>query len=104
MLSLSDVNIEHYFRVFANIGVPVAFLVPTQTGYQKSIMDATAPVRELLKNSNIHNYEQQGQGPEEKVLIKSYFVFADKLQETVASLYRPKTKNGDPRIWFSKLF
>ncbi len=103
MLSLSDVNIEHYFRIFANIGVPVAFLVPTQTGYQKSIMDATAPVRELLKNSNIHNYEQQGQGPEEKVLVKSYFVFADKLQETVASLYRPKTKKGDPRIWFSKL-
>ena len=103
MLSLSDVNIEHYFRVFANVGVPVAFLVPTQTGYQKSIMDATAPVRELLKNSNIHNYEQQGQGPEEKALIKSYFVFADKLQETVASLYRPKTKKGDPRIWFSKL-
>lgn len=100
---MSDVNIEQFFPIFAQTGVPVAFLVPTPTGFGKSIMDATGPVRELLKNSNTHDYYCQNQGPEAKVLIESYFVHKDGLQETVASLYRPMTKKGDPRIWFSKL-
>ena len=103
MLLMSDTNIEQFIPIFADTGVSVAFLVPTPTGYGKSIMDATAPVRELLKNANLHNYEMQKQGPEAKVLIESYFVYPDKLQKTVASVYRPLTKKGDPRIWFSKL-
>lgn len=103
MLAMSDTNIEQFFPIFARTGVPVAFLVPTPTGFNKSIMDATGPVRELLKDSNTHDYNYQKQGPEAKVLIESYFVYPDRLQETTASLYRPKTKKGDPRIWFSKL-
>lgn len=103
MLAMSDTNIEQFFPIFAKTGVPVAFLVPTPTGYAKSIMDATGSVRELLKNTNVHDYEYQQQGPEAKVMIESYFVYPDRLQETVASMYRPMTKKGDPRIWFSKL-
>lgn len=103
MLSMSDINVDKFFSIFANTGAHVAFLVPTPTGYGKSIMDATSPVRELLKNSNVHDYSVQKQGPENKVLINSFFVYGDKLQKTVASLYRPNTKKGDPRIWFSKL-
>ena len=45
MLAMSDINIEKFFPIFANTGVPVAFLVPTPTGYGKSIMDATGPVK-----------------------------------------------------------
>jgi hypothetical protein len=103
MLAMSDINIDQFFSIFASTGVPVAFLVPTPTGYGKSIMDATSPVRELLKNANIHDYEAQKQGPEAKQTIESYFVGYDCLQETPASLYRPVTKKGDPRIWFSNL-
>lgn len=103
MLAMSDVNIEQFLPLFANTGVPVAFLVPTPTGYEKSIMDATAPVRELLLNSNVHNYEMQLQGPANKNIIKTYFVTPQTLVETTASLYRPVTKKGDPRIWFSNL-
>ena len=103
MLSMSDTNIEQFFSIFATTGASVAFLVPTPTGYRKSIMDATGPVRELLKNSNVHDYEFQRQGQEAKVLLESYFVYPDRLQETLASVYRPLTKKGDPRIWFSKL-
>lgn len=103
MLAMSDINIEQFFPVFASTGTPVAFLVPTPTGYQKSIMDATCPVRELFKNSNLHDYEYQHQGPEAKARIESYFVHFDHLEETSASLYRPKTKKGDPRIWFDNL-
>lgn len=103
MLAMSDISIEQFFPVFANTGVPVAFLVPTPTGYGKSIMDATGPVRELFKNASLHDYETQGQGPEHKVMIESYFIYPDRMQETVASLYRPVTKKGDPRIWFKNL-
>ena len=100
---MSDTPIEQFFPLFANTGVPVAFLVPTPTGYGKSIMDATGPVRELFKNAKLHDYEVQGQGPEHKVMIKSYFVYPDRTQETAASLYRPVTKKGDSRIWFKDL-
>lgn len=103
MLAMSDVNIDQFFSIFANTGVSVAFLVPTPTGYGKSIMDATAPVRELFKESGLHDYELQGQGQESKVVIESFFVYHDRLEESFASLYRPVTKKGDPRIWFKDL-
>ncbi len=103
MLAMSDINIESFLPVFANTGVPVAFLVPTPTGYEKSIMDATASVRELLLNYGVHNYDTQLQGPENKRIITTYFVEENCLIETSASLYRPITKKGDPRIWFSNL-
>lgn len=103
MLAMSDINIDQFFPVFANTGVPVAFLVPTPTGYGKAIMDAVAPVRELLKNAHVHDYMAQQQGPAAKMLVESYFVGPDRLIETSASLYRPVTKKGDPRIWFSNL-
>lgn len=103
MLSMTDVPIDQYLPCFAAIGVKVAFLVPTPTGYEKSIMDATGTVRELLNITGVHNYSAQGQGPQNKVVVKSYFANSDGLTETEASLYRPVTKNGDPRIWFYNL-
>lgn len=103
MLKASNVPIDLFLPVFASTGVPVAFLVPTPTGYGKSIMDATAPVRDLLKAAHVHDYEIQLQGPAHKHIVKSYFVTPDRLVETTASLYRPVTKHGDPRIWFSNL-
>ena len=54
MLAKTDTPIEQFLPVFGSSGVNVAFLVPTETGYEKSIMDATAPVRELLLNEKIH--------------------------------------------------
>lgn len=103
MLAMADTNIGQFLPIFAELGIPVAFLVPTPTGYEKSIMDATIPVRQLLRDANIHDYEQQRQGPEEKVLTRSYFLYDGYRQETLASLYRPRTKKGDPRIWFKTL-
>ncbi len=103
MIAMSDTPIKQFLPFFATSGIDVSFLVPTPTGYGKSIMDATAPIRELLKSASIHDYEKQGQGPENKVLVKSYFVGVDGVIESVASLYRPVTKKGDPRIWFKDL-
>ena len=78
MLSKSDVPIDLFIRFFASAEINVAFLVPTETGYNKSIMDATAPIRDLLVQEKIHDFNTQKQGPENKVLIisiiKSFFL------------------------------
>lgn len=103
MLSMSDTPVSTFVPYFAETNTSVAFLVPTSTGYEKSIMDATKPIRELLKFADVHDYEKQGQGQENKVIIESYFVTKDDAVSTTASLYRPNTKHGDPRIWFSGL-
>lgn len=103
MLTMSDTNIEQFLPVFAKSSTSVAFLVPTPTGFGKSIMDATAPIRELFSSAGLHNYEEQLQGQNYKVLVKTYLVNANNLTETESSLYRPETKKGDPRIWIYKL-
>ena len=77
MLEMSDVPIVDFLPFFANIDIPVAFLVPTPTGMGESIMDATAPVRELLRNAGIHDYSMQLQGPDNKVLVETYFLDVD---------------------------
>ncbi len=103
MLSMSDTPIEGVLKYFADRGISVAFLVPTPTGYKKSIMDAIAPFRSFFLENGIHNYDEQQQGPENKVTFPACFVYPDRIVETSASLYRPHTKQGDPRVWFSGL-
>lgn len=103
MLSLSDIDIEKFIPIFAHLNVPVAFLVPTPTGFSKSIMDATAPIRELFLDTHLHDYEKQAKGQEHKKFIKTYLVEPTSLIKTDTSLYRPITKNGDPRMWIYEL-
>ncbi|MBP5091344.1 MAG: MvaI/BcnI restriction endonuclease family protein [Bacilli bacterium] len=80
-----------------------AFISPTETGLRKSIMDAILGVQCFLRNSNLHDYNAQKQGPDNKVALKAFFVTPQGLVESKATLYRPITKHGDPRIWFSGL-
>lgn len=80
--------------------VSLALIEPTETGLKKSIMDATGSVRSFLKENNIHDYDIQGQGPENKVQIDSKIYEDFRIINSTASLYRPQTKKGDPRIWF----
>jgi hypothetical protein len=83
--------------------VSLALIEPTETGLRKSIMDATGSVRSFLKENNIHDYDIQGQGQESKVQIEALIYQDFQVIHSIASLYRPQTKNGDPRIWFSGL-
>lgn len=100
---MADISPDKFIPYFTEISIPMAFLVPTPTGMKKSIMDATTPIRLLLKSSEIHDYEVQKQGPENKVLIDAYFIKENALEHTQVSLYRPVTKQGDPRIWIYNL-
>lgn len=96
-------DLEPYVPIFSQLGLDVEFLTPTQTACSKSIIDAIKPVRDFLKRNKLHDYEKQGQGNTFKVYIPTFFVTDDGLIETKTSLYRPKTKQGDPRIWFYNL-
>lgn len=105
MLVKSDFDITEAIRFFNTHSVEATYLVPTSVGLGKSIMDATSPLRLYLKENQIHNYDGQPQGPEGKKTVEAFFVTETNLIPTTASLYRPqaKGKEGDPRIWFSKL-
>lgn len=103
MLAMSDTDLSQFLPIFANLHIPVAFLVPTPTGFKKSIMDATAPIRDLLKDAGLHDYIQQEQGENGKVLVKTHLITNNGDIKTQTSLYRPKTKSGDPRLWIYKL-
>lgn len=103
MLEKSDTDVGDVLAAFTRHEIDVALLVPTETGLKKSIMDATAGVRDYLLSAGFHDYDKQAQGPENKAVRRAYFVQPDALNETTVSLYRPQTKSGDPRIWFGML-
>ena len=71
----------------------------TSTGLKKSILDATTPMSTYLKENGVHDYDLQSQGPENKVSIETYILSNFKQTKTQTSLYRPVTKEGDPRLW-----
>lgn len=104
-----DLVVEVKERVLGNkrklvgIGQDFATFEPTATGLKKSILDATQPVRTLFSEAGFHDYDSQGQGPDNKVMKKAIFISADHIKETTVSLYRPNTKSGDPRMWFRGL-
>lgn len=90
---------ERNLRFLTQNSVECAFIQITETGYCKSILDATAPVRQYLLDCGLHDYESQKQGPEYKVKIETVILDDFSAYRTTTSLYRPRTKTGDPRIW-----
>jgi len=92
-------DVIHLMLLLKDICPCYAFIVPTPTGLRKSIMDATCMVRYFLKQTNIHDYNEQQLGPENKKIIESYLVNPHSKIKTKIALYRPKTKKGDPRVW-----
>ena len=59
MLKKSNIRIDNCLSIFKENNVPVAFIVPTHTGLEKSIMDATGSVRNFLQSSSIHDFNTQ---------------------------------------------
>ncbi len=93
-------------KALTNYSIPLALIEPTQTGLNKSIMDATASVRVYLDEQGIHDYDSQQAGPAYKIIInETYLITESALIPSKTSMYRPKAKHngGDPRIWFKGL-
>jgi hypothetical protein len=102
MRQLSTVEINR-IKLLTEDSVELTLIEPTKTGLGKSIMDATGPVRSYLKEKLVHDYDDQMQGQAHKIFINSYLVEVGSLIRSTASLYRPVSKKGDPRIWFKSL-
>ena len=75
----------------------------TPTGLGKGILDSTAPMRAYFIEEGIHNYEEQLQGQEHKVIRDAVILTESNQYFTQVSFYRPTTKKGDPRMWIYKL-
>ncbi len=102
MRLLSPTELDR-IKILTEYSVELSLLEPTRNGLEKSIMDATTSVRAFLKTKRLHDYDNQKQGPEHKILITSTLLSEKIIIPSIASLYRPKTKEGDPRIWFKGL-
>lgn len=81
-------------------GISSTLLFITQTGLVKGILDATEPIRTMLRAARIHDYAEQGQGESNKKMLEAIIHTPDNPALVEVSLYRPMTKKGDPRIWF----
>ena len=90
-------------RYLTKLGAEYSIFELTLTGLAKSILDATQSVRAHFEELNFHFYAEQGQGPKHKVIKDAYLLTDSKVTKSAMSLYRPKTKKGDPRMWFRKL-
>ena len=83
---------QNKIKLLTKNQVSLTLIEPTETGLKKSIMDATGSVRSFLKENQIHDYDLQGQGPENKVQISAIIYEDFKITNSTASLYRPQTK------------
>ncbi|WP_197475001.1 MvaI/BcnI family restriction endonuclease [Oleiphilus sp. HI0079] len=70
---------------------------------KKSIMDAHEGLRRFFLKQNLHDYDKQLKGTENKKEIRTLLIHQDKVLDTKTSLYRPNSKNGDPRVWVYNL-
>jgi hypothetical protein len=96
MLTNSDTNIEDVASLILGKNYDVAFLVPTRTGLDKGYCDAHQSIRALFERTQFHDYENQEQANIRK--ITAHFLTSENSFENTVSLYRPQSKNGDPRI------
>lgn len=83
-------------------GITYELLFLTDTGLKKSILDATAPIVQLLKTEQVHDYDSQDQGTEHKVMLPGIILSNGSRVETKVSLYRANSR-GDARFWVGRL-
>lgn len=95
--------LENNKRQLTKLGIEFSIFEPTMTGFNKSILDATQPVRVHFELENFHFYWDQQLGPEHKIIKLGSLITSGSTILTKVSLYRPKTKKGDPRMWFRNL-
>ncbi len=100
---LTEKERQHIERLTA-ASIDIALIQPTSTGLKKSILDATISVRSFLREKGVHDYGSQALGASEHgAQRRAVLVSEHGAHSSRASLYRPKTKQGDPRLWFTGL-
>ena len=87
----------------SEMGIKSVGINLSSTMLSKSTIDAVIPLRDLLKDEDIHDYSNQEQGEDSRVYKTSYLVEFNEKTESRTSLFRPLSGDGDPRIWFRGL-
>ena len=90
-------------KFLVNKQIEYATIQITQTGFIKSILDTTVPVRAYFLEKGIHDFNKQPKGTENKKMVDSFILTETEIRNTKSSLYRPETKDGDPRMWVYQL-
>lgn len=102
MRQFNEFEIDN-FKLISNLGIRYTTFQTYWTSLDKGYFDAIAPMRAFFKEEDIHDYASQGQGQINKEYRDAYLLTDNMMITAKASLYRPKTKKGDPRLWFSCL-
>lgn len=98
MRSLTAFEISN-INYLDNLGLKHAEIHFTLTIIKKAMFDANKSIKNLLKESGIHDFDNQEYGVEHKVFIDTHLLtfLCDIISET--SLYRAGSR-GDARMWF----
>ena len=102
MLSQSNIPVVEALRSFKSAGVSVAFLVPTSTGLEKAIMDATQPLRGYLREKYIHDFSTQHQGTDHSA-IETILFSGGEVKSTQTSLTDLKPNQVIQEFGFTNL-
>ncbi|UYM13856.1 MvaI/BcnI family restriction endonuclease [Endozoicomonas euniceicola] len=99
MLTSADIDLSLIAKKLLEKNLQFSFLVPTETALKKSIIDAHDSFRAFLKQQDIHDYKDQQKGTKHKKIVSASILSNGEIAESKISLYRPETKDGDPRLW-----
>ena len=94
---------ENNLKFLTQKNIEYTLVQITETGYKKSILDATDTMRQYFKTVGMHDYSLQPQGQDNKVIQSTTILDEISMYPTSTSLYRPETKKGDPRVWTNNL-
>ena len=103
MMDLESKAVSAIATLLGRYGIEAGFVIPTATAMGKGIMDATWPLREYLARTGFHDFRNQGQGATSKQVVPIHVIQSSGIVSGEMSMYRPETKNGDPRIWIYSL-
>jgi hypothetical protein len=71
MLNRSDTSIKDVVSYLAQFSIEAGYLVPTENGLAKSILDAHESLRKFLAQKNFHDYSNANSRPTKQGCQKS---------------------------------
>ena len=97
---VSRLDLIRILGIISALKLDVSFLILTKNGHRGSQVDATKHFRDFLKRNNIHNYDNQEWGDDNKIPFPSYLFTNNDKKPFETSLYRTNS-GGSPRMWFT---
>ena len=93
--------ITDFIPFFTKFHLNLVLLHISKNSFRKGSIQAIVPVKDFLKENNIHDYSTQGIGSEDYgVEVPFKLILSSKVFKSTASLYRSKADRGKPKIWF----